>query len=325
MYSSIVSANTDATDAQYNNLRKDVLTRAGDFATTTGSSNAYAVTVDAQIVAYSGGLTVVCLASFSNTGAATINVNSIGAASIKKHGNVDLQTGDIRSGSLMILTHDGTNFQLMAAVDNLYTAKGDILAATANGAKSRLAVGSNGQVLVADSTATTGLTYIEGARALAVDDTDITIATSTVETTIFSATIPANVMRTKNVIKGRVFISTMALRASATCDFRLKFGGTTIATLNHDGPSGAASSIKGIIIEFTIYNNGSTGSQVGFINESNGYCSDLNSASVLTADGTASEDTTSSKTLTITAHFNDSNSATNLTAKGGEVFLFHRD
>lgn len=325
MYSSTVSANTDATEDQYNDLRKDVLTRAGDFVTTSGSSNAYVATVDAQIVAYSAGLTVVCLASFSNTGAATINVNSLGAASIKKHGNVDLQTGDIRSGALMILIHDGTNFQLMAAVDNLYTAKGDILAATASGAKSRLAVGNDGQVLVANAAEATGLKYVEGARALAVDNTDVTIATSTAETTIFSATIPANVMRTKNVIKGRVFISTMSLRASATCDFRLKFGGTTIATLNHDGPSGAASGAKGIIIEFTIYNDGSASSQVGFLNESSGYCSDLNSASILTADGTASEDTTSSKTLTITAHFNDSNSATNLTAKGGEVFLFHRD
>lgn len=50
----------------------------------------------------------------ANTGASTININSLGAKALKKNGTVALDAGDIQAGSVKLLTYDGTNFQITA-------------------------------------------------------------------------------------------------------------------------------------------------------------------------------------------------------------------
>lgn len=47
----------------------------------------------------------------ANTGASTINLNSLGAIAIKKNVSVALVLGDIIAGGIYDLTYDGTNFQ----------------------------------------------------------------------------------------------------------------------------------------------------------------------------------------------------------------------
>lgn len=111
--SSTTSAGAQALDSQYNNLRKDVIQRAGDYATSTGSANAYILAIDAQLSALAAGDVVKFKANFTNTGAATINVNSIGVKSIKHNANEAIIAGSIISGEIITLTYDGTNF-LMA-------------------------------------------------------------------------------------------------------------------------------------------------------------------------------------------------------------------
>jgi hypothetical protein len=49
----------------------------------------------------------------ANTGASTINVNSLGAKSLKKSFNVDLEAGDIAAGQQFFIVYDGTNFQVI--------------------------------------------------------------------------------------------------------------------------------------------------------------------------------------------------------------------
>lgn len=49
----------------------------------------------------------------NNTGSATLNINSIGAATIKKDGNTNLIADDIDSLDVHILAYDGTNFQIL--------------------------------------------------------------------------------------------------------------------------------------------------------------------------------------------------------------------
>ena len=85
--------------------------------TTTGSSNAYLLTPNQTVAAYAAGDSYVFKASFTNTGAVTINVSSIGAKSIVKPSGDALASGEITSGGLYSIIYDGTNFQLQGADD----------------------------------------------------------------------------------------------------------------------------------------------------------------------------------------------------------------
>lgn len=78
---------------------------------TTGSSNAYDVQLARDVTAYHRGLRFRAKASFSNTGACTINVNALGTVSIKLPDGTDPGSGDINSGSIYHFIYDGTNFQ----------------------------------------------------------------------------------------------------------------------------------------------------------------------------------------------------------------------
>lgn len=82
------------------------------YAIDASGSDAYAITPSPVITAYSAGQQVTFKAGTANTGASTINVNGLGAKSIKKDVSLDLSTGDILLGQVVTLVYDGTNFQL---------------------------------------------------------------------------------------------------------------------------------------------------------------------------------------------------------------------
>ena len=58
-------------------------------------------------------------ANHANSGAATINVDSVGAKTIKKLHDQDLASGDIESGAICLIVYDGTNFQLISQLAHL--------------------------------------------------------------------------------------------------------------------------------------------------------------------------------------------------------------
>lgn len=115
MNSATVAVSDVATASQYNNLRRDALEMAGGYATTTGSANAYILTIDSQISAYVTGMLIRFKANFANTGIVTINVNGLGAKSVYKgaDGTQELSPSDIPNGSLQIAQYDGAAFQLL--------------------------------------------------------------------------------------------------------------------------------------------------------------------------------------------------------------------
>lgn len=87
-----------------------------------GSTDAYACTPSPAPGAYVTG-TVIYLfkANTVNTGAATLNVNSLGAKTIKKYtttGGTDLADGDIRAGQIVAVVYDGTNMQMVSGLGN---------------------------------------------------------------------------------------------------------------------------------------------------------------------------------------------------------------
>lgn len=78
-----------------------------------GSSDDYAISLDPAPTDYDNliGVPIVFKANTANTGAATLNLNSLGAKAIKKNLNEDLASNDIKSGQMVIVAYDGTNFQ----------------------------------------------------------------------------------------------------------------------------------------------------------------------------------------------------------------------
>ena len=81
----------------------------------TGTANAYVITFAAGQpipTAYTPGMKVSFKALNANTAASTVNVNGLGAVSIRRATGVALSAADINSGQVVELTYDGTNFQM---------------------------------------------------------------------------------------------------------------------------------------------------------------------------------------------------------------------
>jgi hypothetical protein len=88
------------------------------YAADAGSTDAYAITLSPVPSAYAAGQTFRFKANTVNTGSATLNVNSLGAKTIKKNYNSDLADGDILANQLVEVIYDGTNFQLLSPISN---------------------------------------------------------------------------------------------------------------------------------------------------------------------------------------------------------------
>lgn len=66
-----------------------------------------------QVTAYTTGQMFWFVASGTNTGAATLNIDSLGAKSITRDGTNALFAGDVVSGQVAAVVYNGTNFQLV--------------------------------------------------------------------------------------------------------------------------------------------------------------------------------------------------------------------
>jgi hypothetical protein len=80
------------------------------YAGTSAGTDTITATLSPAITAYVAGMMIVFRAGGTNTGAATLNVNSVGAADIKKGaaGTVALAAGDITTGGIYIVVYNGT-------------------------------------------------------------------------------------------------------------------------------------------------------------------------------------------------------------------------
>lgn len=95
----------------------------------TGSSNAYVLTPSVALPAYVTGERYSFRSSFANTGAATLNISSLGAKTIKKmgtSGKADLVANDIVSGQPVTVEYDGTDMVLVTPVATTFDSTADV-------------------------------------------------------------------------------------------------------------------------------------------------------------------------------------------------------
>ena len=83
------------------------------YAVDSVGTDSYAITLSPAPGGYTDGMMVSFKAGIANTGACTLNVNGLGAKTIKKFGIYDTATGDIEVGQIVKVIYDGTNFQMI--------------------------------------------------------------------------------------------------------------------------------------------------------------------------------------------------------------------
>ena len=77
--------------------------------TSGGSSNAYTLSPNRTIAAYAAGINFTFLANHANTGAATLNVSSLGAKDIRDRNGNALTGAEIASGGVVEVVYDNSN------------------------------------------------------------------------------------------------------------------------------------------------------------------------------------------------------------------------
>lgn len=80
---------------------------------TASGTDTYTATVTPAFSAYASGQKFNIKFTNANTGAATINLNGLGAKTIVKNGSAALSAGDISAGQILFLQYDGTNMQVI--------------------------------------------------------------------------------------------------------------------------------------------------------------------------------------------------------------------
>ena len=187
----------------------DAQNHASTYAADTGVADAYVVTLSPAPAALVVGQVVFFKASNTNaTTTPTLNVNSLGAVTIVKHGGQPMQAGDIVAGGIAIVVYDGTNYECKSPTIT-GIGGGGTGATTAAGARSNLSAApntpkyivqttaaelSNAQVLGALATGLVKNTTTTGVLSIAVSGTDYAeVGTNASITSLTGLTTPLSV------------------------------------------------------------------------------------------------------------------------------------
>lgn len=90
----------------------------------TGAANTYVITTSPMMTTIPAGAAFSFQAAHANTGTSTLNVDGIGAITIKKNGGTggsvgsNLASGDVTTGQIVSVAYDGTNFQMQSTLGN---------------------------------------------------------------------------------------------------------------------------------------------------------------------------------------------------------------
>lgn len=134
----VTAAGTKVTASNMNNLETGVeAAHKGThvYGASSVGTDSYAITFSPAFGAYNTGMTINLKADVDNTGTATLNVDGLGAKTIKKitpAGLADLSNKDIVANGIYTLIYDGTNFILQnRLIPGIYIISDTTLSASA--------------------------------------------------------------------------------------------------------------------------------------------------------------------------------------------------
>ena len=146
-----------------------------------GSSDSYAGSLSPSIASYTN-VIVWFKANTANTGAATLNLNSVGAVTIKKQKDQDLADNDIKAGQWVLVAYDGTNWQMLSPVSN--AASSGIASVNGDTSSEQTVNAADASLIKTDSGATHSLAlpyklYVATVTQSSTGDPVATVATNT--------------------------------------------------------------------------------------------------------------------------------------------------
>ena len=156
---------------------------------------------------------------------------------------------------------------------------------------------------------------------IVANPTEITVSNSAAENTLFSVSIPANTLLTGKAIRFKAYFSAFTITGNYKCDFKIKYGVTTIVTLTT--PETAHLGVRKGWLEGIIMADGGSSAQKGaatlfFAVDGEEAAADAavgyskNSVSAL---GSGAEVATGALNLVLSAQFNNASVNENLTAE----------
>lgn len=140
--------------------------------------------------------------------------------------------------------------------------KGNILVASSASVLTKLAAGTDGFSLVADSTQATGLTYKKLNNKIYSSIMGSVMNKGGVETSMFSVSIPANTLSTNNIIRATVQLGNFQGNNGGSIMLRGQYGSGTVASMLilKTFDTGASTSIRGEL-QYLIFARGATNMQ----------------------------------------------------------------
>jgi hypothetical protein len=141
--------------------------------------------------------------------------------------NTDL----VKNGALAIRTMGNAIDTTMATMipKSIVDAKGDLIAATANDTPARLAVGTNGQILQADSAESIGLKWVTPAAS----SSGLTFITGAAFSAVASVSLPNSTFTSTYTNYKMIVNITSAAGAAAETRFRMRASGTDDTAANY--------------------------------------------------------------------------------------------
>jgi hypothetical protein len=187
-----------------------------------------------------------------NIGAGSCVITA-GTATVQKAATASLTLAQYQGGYLYFISASNAVFFADAGFTSPLTTKGDLF--TWDTGNARLAVGTNGQVLTADSTATTGLKWAAASAG----------ALTLITTSTFSASSAVNVNNcfTSTYVNYLILINATS-SAATTGQFRLRASGTDASGSDYYG-SGFHISSTGTTLNANYY-NAQTAGKIGDFN-----------------------------------------------------------
>ena len=141
-----------------------------------------------SMTAYAAGQTFRFIAAGANlTTGVTININGIGAKSITKNGTTALAIGDIVSGSIVQITYDGTQFQIVYSIfTNPYTGLSTVNGIVKGNGSGTFSAATAGTDYVAPATATNFTAQQYFGNVALTDATTISWSANAAQTATFT-------------------------------------------------------------------------------------------------------------------------------------------